>query len=496
MRAGSHRDTFHSAQDTIVKSPVFLAPILNTHRQDTTAHTQQHTSAAHTTAYKCSTHNHALHYTQCYVYTYPPRVQRQADDDDKGYVSISYGLFATGLHVEDRNVRYCRVALLCSFAFLNILMPILLAKSLSWYYPRVRAVASGRHFTACLYWAAALIAFLCNVVYTAASLYSHFVYTAASLYSHFVYTAASLYSHFVYTAASLYSHFVYTAASLYSHFVYTAASLYSHFVYTAASLYSHFVYTAASLYSHFHNHPAITSCIIELSKCKCSIPSDTSLYKDEVLTLVAKVTIIPIAVCAELVVSILTVRHHIVGRRHHLWKHCLLETVHVIALWNILIVLQIITMSAIPLCVLLLTHPQVTFLCLALLIMVLVGLTAIVAYLMYLCQSPRRNIRHCGSIFVHFTVIISTMGLIFSLLWLYEQMLVAQVQVETGIMGIVLSLLPSLPLSALGWYVKRKYQTQRAVINECSETSQSSEEQSTNVTIQSSDTEDEKLLPL
>ena len=336
-------------------------------------------------------------------------------------MSISYGMFATGLHVEDRNVHYCRVALLCAFAFLNILTPIVLAKSLSWYYPRVRAVASGRHFTACLYWAAALITFLCNVVYT-----------------------------------------------------------------------------AASLCNHFHNHPAITSCIIELSKRKCSIPSDTSLFKDEILTLVAKVTIIPIAVFVELVVSILTVRHHIiVGRRHYFWKHCLLETVHVIGLWNILIVLQIITMSAIPLCVLLLTHPQVTFLCLVLLIMVLVGLTAIVAYLMYQCQSPRRNIRHCGSIFAHFTVIISTMGLIFSLLWLYEQMLVAQVQVETGIMGIVLSLLPSLPLSALGWYVKRRYQTQRAVINECSETSQSSEEQqSANVTIQSSDTEDEKLLLL
>ena len=78
---------------------------------------------------------------------------------------------------------------------------------------------------------------------------------------------------------------------------------------------------------------------------------------------------------------------------------------------------------------------------------------------------------------------------------LYELMLVAQVQVETGITGIVLYLLPSLPLSALGWYVKRRYQ--RAVIDECSETSQSSEEQqSTNVTIQSIEAEDEKPLPL
>ena len=98
---------------------------------------------------------------------------------------------------------------------------------------------------------------------------------------------------------------------------------------------------------------------------------------------------------------------------------------------------------------------------------------------------------------MHFTMIISAVGLIVMMIALYELMLVAQVQVETGIMGIVLSLLPSLPLSALGWYVKRRYQ--RAVTNECSETSQSSEEQQpTNDTIQSSDknSEDENPLPL
>ena len=319
-------------------------------------------------------------------------------------------------HVEDRKARYCRVVLLCAFGFLNILTPIVLAKSLSWNYPRVRAVASGRHFTACLYWAAALIVFLFNILYT-----------------------------------------------------------------------------GMSLLEHSHNVPAITSCIVELSKHKCSILSDASLYKDEVLNLAAKVTIIPIAVCVELFVSILTTRNHFgrrYGSRRRLWQHCLLQAVHVIALWNILMVLQIFMMCAIPLCVLLLTHPQVTFLCLSAMVMTLLGLTLIVAYLMYQCQSPRRrvcsSVRHCGRIFVHFTVIISTMGLIFSLLWVYELMLIAQVT-ETGITGIVLSLLPSLPLSALGWYVKRRYQ--RAVTNECSE-----EQQSTNVTIQSSDTEDEKPL--
>ena len=37
-------------------------------------------------------------------------------------------------------------------------------------------------------------------------------------------------------------------------------------------------------------------------------------------------------------------------------------------------------------------------------------------------------------------------------------MLKMQVHIETGVKGILLSLLPSFPLSALGWYLKRRSQ--------------------------------------
>ena len=49
-------------------------------------------------------------------------------------------------------------------------------------------------------------------------------------------------------------------------------------------------------------------------------------------------------------------------------------------------------------------------------------------------------------------------GLIIALLVLYEVMLVVQVQVGSGVKGLALSLLPSLPLSAIGWYLKRRSQ--------------------------------------
>ena len=225
-------------------------------------------------------------------------------------------------------------------------------------------------------------------------------------------------------------------------------------------------YTANSIRHHIsRNKPAITSCIIHLNH-PCSIPSDTNVYKDEVITLVAMIAIVPSAVFIELLVSIYAVKYFIsqrslrYGQKCNFWKHYLLQTVHVLALWNILIALQIIITTVLPLLVLLLIHPQVTFLYIVLLLMFPASLTFIAAYLLHLCLQPNRklccNARQCGTTVVHLVVIMAVSGLTMTLLTLYE--LTAQSQFETGVKGIVLSLLPSFPLSALGWYLKKRSQ--------------------------------------
>ena len=56
---------------------------------------------------------------------------------------------------------------------------------------------------------------------------------------------------------------------------------------------------------------AITFCIIHPN---CSIPSDTSIYNDEVLTAVAVILVVPSALVIELVVSIYSVKCHFGGR--------------------------------------------------------------------------------------------------------------------------------------------------------------------------------------
>ena len=74
---------------------------------------------------------------------------------------------------------------------------------------------------------------------------------------------------------------------------------------------------------------------IPLLNHPCEIPSDTSVYYDEVLTLVAKCTIIPVAVLVELLISMYTVKKHYdtkqryAGCRCSSMKHYLLLSFHI-----------------------------------------------------------------------------------------------------------------------------------------------------------------------
>ena len=73
-------------------------------------------------------------------------------------------------------------------------------------------------------------------------------------------------------------------------------------------------------------------------------------------------------------------------------------------------------------------------------------------------------------------------------------MLIMQVHIETGIKGILLSLLPSFPLSALGWYLKRRSQEKAGKISNGQTLEQTAEEQkSINMSVYS---KDEEPLPL
>ena len=225
-------------------------------------------------------------------------------------------------------------------------------------------------------------------------------------------------------------------------------------------------YLATSIRTTLRNKPAITNCLVHPN---FSVPSDASVYKDEVLTLLAVYVVIPSAVFIEFLACILAVKYAFHDQRNLRpggWfpcKQCFLQSIHVLALWSILVAIQLLTKIAIPTCVVLFVHPQVTVLAIIFMLLVPASLVVIIAYLLYRCQPPRWrrvccNAKRCGLMFVQLFVMIAIVGLIIALLALYEVMLLVQIQVGSGVKGLLLSLLPSFPLSALGWYLKRRSQ--------------------------------------
>ena len=108
------------------------------------------------------------------------------------------------------------------------------------------------------------------------------------------------------------------------------------------------LYIALSIWNNFfQNWPGITNCLIHPN---CFISSDASVYKDEVLTLLAVAIIIPSAVFAELLVSVVAVKDVFHNQRSQRCggqcpshKKCLLKIIHVLALWNCLIASQLVT---------------------------------------------------------------------------------------------------------------------------------------------------------
>ena len=155
-------------------------------------------------------------------------------------------------------------------------------------------------------------------------------------------------------------------------------------------------------------------------------------------------------------------------------------------------------MVAIPISGLLIIQPQMTIFYILFVTTSLSGLIFTAAYLLHHCQQRRRrlwcNPKHFGKKIIHLILIVATLGLIITLLALYELMLMVQVHIETGLKGVLLALLPSFPLSALGWYLKRRSQKKAATTSNGKTLQQMAEEQqSINMSEYS---RDEEPLPL
>jgi len=119
-------------------------------------------------------HTHFSNLFQCHphaqIKSYA-RVHGQTEENDKGYVSISYNKKVAGCYKgSDNKAHFYRLSLLLSFVFLNVLTPVMLAKLVFLHYQKMESKISNGDFMKYLYWTATCTAFLINIGYTIASL--------------------------------------------------------------------------------------------------------------------------------------------------------------------------------------------------------------------------------------------------------------------------------------------------------------------------------------
>ena len=130
------------------------------------------------------------------------------------------------------------------------------------------------------------------------------------------------------------------------------------------------------------------------------------------------------------------------------------KVVQTLALWGIMVVVQHITASLIPLCFTIVLQPAEILSVLALAASTLFCIIIFVSHLLHLRQvaGHLQKIAFCIQMFA----IVSFIGLAIVSLVVYLQFLRDGVEVN-GLGGFLGSLVPSIILSAVGWYVKTKF---------------------------------------
>lgn len=223
--------------------------------------------------------------------------------------------------------------------------------------------------------------------------------------------------------------------------------------------------------------PKITKCIITVHGSPCDIPNDTALYKDAVTAFIAKAIVVPFALILELAIAIFVLKTSefpkppcvimmLLNCFHSSWKSFLIKAVQTLALYQILLFVQILTVLVIPVCVLFFVSPPHTILLVSTVMFIAIAFTVVISYCLHICEhltialSWSKYLKTCGSILVRLTVLTASFTLVVAALSLYGFLLYAKIDM-TGVQGLVFSILPSFLLSVIGWIIKKKLCTER-----------------------------------
>ena len=228
----------------------------------------------------------------------------------------------------------------------------------------------------------------------------------------------------------------------------------------------------------YRHHPKTGVCILYPETGFCKHLRSTDMYTDVMVAVIAKIVLLPVALMVEFIIAARIFKDTSVPIPAAIEKTCCCffrcfshktrsKIVQTFALWHLIVGLQLAAMSAIPLSIAMIVSPGYTIPVLALGISVVLCSIISVAHLLQPATTNSNTScrRRVGIKFVQLLRVITFFGLLIMLVLTYFIMLKHGVSSRKGAAGFIFPLLPYLPLSAIGYYIKRKFFSSEANLN-------------------------------
>ena len=238
------------------------------------------------------------------------------------------------------------------------------------------------------------------------------------------------------------------------------------------------VYTFYIISYGFTLHSLREHCFKTDPSSSCAPDFSTDLYRDDLFSYITKVVTLVITMVVYLLVAACTPKVSRYPIPYSMQKLCCClscvyscyrsrhsKIIQTIVLWNILLFIHFTAMTTIPVGIFLLLAPARTILVLATFFTLLLSIPVVLTHILEFINSRRRNTDNQSSVFcayqcIQLTAIITLMVLVITVLLIYAQILLKGANTR-GTYGIIWSILPSIILSLVGWYMKWKFSRQQ-----------------------------------
>ena len=210
------------------------------------------------------------------------------------------------------------------------------------------------------------------------------------------------------------------------------------------------VYILATIISHANGYPNVLRCFLSVHKHPCRIPPTATSYNYVLGIVITKTVILPIVLLTELVVGLAIAFN---GKRPAMTNKLLVSLLKAFAIWQVLVFIQItVVLVSIPLIVLMFISPASVLLSAGGVILCY----TMIAFILTTIPLPNTCKSHSFHSCISITETLIITAVVFAAFGTYYTIIQEGVSMD-GVKGYLLSLAPTIPVSILLWFIKKKY---------------------------------------